>query len=125
MTSLLHNKDAYWSRYYIILSLLCSTYHFGIWGSVKFTGWIKFLIIKPVETEEAGMSNLLLIWYLIKSKAGANSVAFNSSGRLITLKGGARSHKGLQALFDFPGVVAKNNVPMVCVFFLLSIIMEA
>ena len=42
-------------------------------------------------------------------------MAFNSNGRLITLKEVERSHRGFQALFAFLGEVAKNdNALLVC-----------
>lgn len=75
-----------WSRYYIILSQLYSICKFSFSGIAEFTEWTKFSINKPVEIEEAVMSNLLFIWHLIRSKVAANSVAFNSTGRHITMK---------------------------------------
>lgn len=36
-------------------------------------------------------------------------MAFNSNGRLITLKEAERSHRGLQALFGFLEEAARNN----------------
>lgn len=43
-------------------------------------------------------------------------MAFNSNGRLITLKEVERSHRGLQALSDFLGEAEKNNNALLVCF---------